>query len=149
MAAVCPPSLLRFDAAALNAVFAKLGQKAGPSWNISGDPCTGAATDNTNIDNSDIFKAAIKCEVCTGGNTSVCRITRLKIYALDAVGPIPEELRNLTALTNLDLGQNYLTGPLPSFIGELTDMQYMTFGINALSGPVPKELGNLKNLIRL
>uniref|UniRef100_A0ACD5UUJ7 Uncharacterized protein n=1 Tax=Avena sativa TaxID=4498 RepID=A0ACD5UUJ7_AVESA len=137
------------DAAALNAVFAKLGQKAGPSWNISGDPCTGAAIDNTNIDNSDIFKAAIKCEACTGGNTSVCRITRLKIYALDAVGPIPEELRNLTALTNLDFGQNYLTGPLPSFIGELTDMQYMTFGINALSGPVPKELGNLKNLIRL
>jgi hypothetical protein len=36
------------------------------------------------------------------------RITRLtghlwcsKIYALDAVGPIPEELWNLTALTNL------------------------------------------------
>uniref|UniRef100_A0A8R7QY82 non-specific serine/threonine protein kinase n=1 Tax=Triticum urartu TaxID=4572 RepID=A0A8R7QY82_TRIUA len=137
------------DAAALHAVFAKLGQKAGPQWNISGDPCTGAAIDNTNIDNNDIFKAAIKCEVCTGGNTSVCRITRLKIYALDAVGPIPEELRNLTALTDLDLGQNYLTGPLPSFIGELTAMKSMTFGINALSGPVPKELGNLKNLIKL
>ena len=64
-------------AAALNAVFAKLGQKAGPSWNISGDPCTGTATDDTNIDNSVVFKAAIKCEFCTGGNTSICRITRL------------------------------------------------------------------------
>uniref|UniRef100_A0ACD5UEX8 Uncharacterized protein n=1 Tax=Avena sativa TaxID=4498 RepID=A0ACD5UEX8_AVESA len=141
------------DAAALNAVFAKLGQKALPSWNISGDLCTGAATDNTNIDNNPPFNPAIKC-VCSAantsaGNTSVCRITRLKIYALDAVGPIPEELRNLTALTNLDLGQNYLTGPLPSFIGELTQMQYMSLGINALSGPVPKELGNLSNLVSL
>ncbi|VAH35572.1 unnamed protein product [Triticum turgidum subsp. durum] len=136
------------DAAALNAVFAKLGQKALSSWNISGDPCTGAATDNTNIDNNPPFNPAIKCE-CSGGNASVCRVTRLKIYALDAVGPIPEELRNLTALTNLDLSQNYLTGPLPSFIGELTRMQYMSFGINALSGPLPKELGNLTDLVSL
>ncbi|CAM0902819.1 unnamed protein product [Alopecurus aequalis] len=139
------------DAAAVNAVFAKLGQKAGTSWNISGDPCTGAATDNTDIDNNPLFKAAIKCELCIAGtgNTSVCRITKLRIYAVDAAGPIPEELRNLTALTNLDVSQNYLTGPLPSFIGELINMQYMSFGINALSGPVPKELGNLTKLVSL
>ncbi|XP_071682406.1 probable LRR receptor-like serine/threonine-protein kinase At1g56140 [Lolium perenne] len=138
------------DAAALNAVFAKLGQKALSTWNISGDPCTGAATDNTNIDNNPPFNPAIKCELCTAtGNTSVCRITRLKIYAMDAAGPIPEELWNLTALTNLDLSQNYLTGPLSSLIGGLTAMQYMSLGINALSGPVPKELGNLTNLVSL
>ena len=71
------PFFVCLVAAALNAVFAKLGQKAGPSWNISGDPCTGTATDDTNIDNSVVFKAAIKCEFCTGGNTSICRITRL------------------------------------------------------------------------
>ncbi|XP_044967599.1 probable LRR receptor-like serine/threonine-protein kinase At1g56140 [Hordeum vulgare subsp. vulgare] len=136
------------DAAALNAVFAKLGQKASSAWNISGDLCTGAATDNTDIDSDPNFNPAIKC-VCSAGNASVCRITRLKIYAMDAVGQIPEELRNLTSLTNLNLGQNYLTGPLPSFIGELTNMQYMSLGINALSGPVPKELGNLTELVLL
>ncbi|XP_044967602.1 probable LRR receptor-like serine/threonine-protein kinase At1g56130 isoform X1 [Hordeum vulgare subsp. vulgare] len=137
------------DAAALNAVFAKLGQKASSAWNISGDLCTGAATDDAvDIDNDGTFNPAIKC-VCPAGNASVCRITRLKIYALDAVGTIPEELRNLTRLTNLNLAQNYLTGSLPSFIGELTEMQYMSFGINALSGPLPKELGNLTNLVSL
>ncbi|CAM0902812.1 unnamed protein product [Alopecurus aequalis] len=139
------------DAAAVNALFAKLGQKAGPSWNISGDPCTGTATDNTNIDNNQLVNPAIKCETCTPGarNISVCRITKLRIYAVDATGPIPEELRNLTFLANLDMAQNYLTGPLPSFIGELINMQYMSFGINALSGPVPKELGNLTKLVSL
>ncbi|XBJ03906.1 hypothetical protein VPH35_022949 [Triticum aestivum] len=136
------------DAAALNAVFAKLGQKASSSWNISGNLCTGAAIDDTDIDNDPNFNPAIKC-LCSTGNASLCRITRLKIYALDAVGPIPEELWNLTSLTNLNLAQNYLTGPIPSFIGKLAQMQYLSMGINALSGPLPKELGNLTNLVSL
>uniref|UniRef100_A0A0D3G0C9 non-specific serine/threonine protein kinase n=1 Tax=Oryza barthii TaxID=65489 RepID=A0A0D3G0C9_9ORYZ len=111
-----------------------------------GDPCTGAATDGTDF--SDQNTTAIKCD-CSDQNNTVCHITRLKIYARDAVGQIPEELQNLKHLTHLNLSQNVLAGPIPSFIGELTNMQYMTFGINALSGPIPKELGNLTNLISL
>jgi hypothetical protein len=135
------------EAAALNAVFAKLGQQAQSSWNLSGDPCTGRATDGSAIDDTS-FNPAITCD-CTFQNSTICRITKLKIHAVDASGPIPEELRNLTRLTDLNLGQNLLSGPLPSFIGELTNMQKMTFGINSLSGPIPKELGNLTNLISL
>ncbi|KAM0872966.1 hypothetical protein ACQ4PT_038413 [Festuca glaucescens] len=113
------------DAAALKEVFAKLRLPLS-AWDMSFDPCTGQATDNTGIDNNPLLNPGIKCELCTGtGNTSVCRITRL------------------------ELGQNYLTGPLSSLIGELTAMQYMSLGINALSGPLPKELGNLTNLIAL
>ncbi|KAF7003177.1 hypothetical protein CFC21_018542 [Triticum aestivum] len=112
------------DAAALNAVFAKLGQKASSSWNISGNLCTGAAIDDTDIDNDPNFNPAIKC-LCSTGNASLCRITRL------------------------NLAQNYLTGPIPSFIGKLAQMQYLSMGINALSGPLPKELGNLTNLVSL
>uniref|UniRef100_K3YEJ0 non-specific serine/threonine protein kinase n=1 Tax=Setaria italica TaxID=4555 RepID=K3YEJ0_SETIT len=134
--------------AAVNAVFAKLGQTAASAWNISGDPCTGAATDDTNIDTDPNFNPAIKCE-CSGQNNTVCHVTKLKIYALNAVGAIPAELQNLTRLTNLNLGQNYLTGPLPSFLGKLTAMQYMNLSINSLSGSVPKELGNLTNLVML
>ncbi|KAJ1272795.1 hypothetical protein BS78_06G228900 [Paspalum vaginatum] len=137
------------EAAALNAVFAKLSLTASSAWNISGDPCTGAATDATAIDDNPNFNPAIKCECATQNNSTVCHVTKLKIYALSAVGPIPEELQNLTQLTNLNLGQNYLTGPLPSFLGKLTAMQYLSLGINALSGPVPKELGNLTNLLSL
>ncbi|KAG0494598.1 hypothetical protein HPP92_005592 [Vanilla planifolia] len=72
-----------------------------------------------------------------------------KVYALDVAGKIPEELRNLTYLWDLDLRQNFLTGQFPSFIGELTSMQYLSVGTNALSGPIPKELGNLQKLISL
>uniref|UniRef100_A0A453CQF1 non-specific serine/threonine protein kinase n=1 Tax=Aegilops tauschii subsp. strangulata TaxID=200361 RepID=A0A453CQF1_AEGTS len=133
------------DAAALNAVFAKLGQKASSSWNISGNLCTGAATDDTDIDNDPNFNPAIKC-LCSTGNASLCRITRLKIYALDAVGPIPEELWNLTSLTNLSLGINALSGPLPKELGNLTNLVSLGIGSNKFNGSLPSELGNLAKL---
>ncbi|KAL5214543.1 hypothetical protein ABZP36_003695 [Zizania latifolia] len=137
------------EAAALNAVFAKLGQTADSSWNTSGDPCTGSATVGTDIDsNNNDVNPGIKCD-CSDRNNTLCHITKLKIYDKDAAGQIPEELRNLTRLTHLNLSKNLLEGPMPSFIGELTDMQQITFGINNLSGPIPKELGNLANLISL
>ncbi|GJN36939.1 hypothetical protein PR202_gb25845 [Eleusine coracana subsp. coracana] len=136
------------EAAALNAVFAKLGQKASSAWNISGDPCTGAATDGTAIDNNPNFNPAIKCE-CTDQNNTVCHITRLKIYAMDAVGQIPEELRNLTRLTNLDLGINALTGSVPKELGNLTNLVSLGFGSNNLNGSLPSEFGNLVKLKQL
>ncbi|CAD6259593.1 unnamed protein product [Miscanthus lutarioriparius] len=136
------------EAAAVNAILSKLGLSAPPSWNISGNPCSGAATDDTSIDDNPAFNPAIKCD-CSDRNNTLCHVTRLKINTLDAVGPIPEELRNLTHLVKLDFRKNYFYGPLPAFIGELTALESMTVGINALSGPVPKELGNLTNLLSL
>ncbi|KAM0877788.1 hypothetical protein ACQ4PT_035293 [Festuca glaucescens] len=133
------------EAAAVNAIMAKLGLKTQPSWNISGNPCSGVATDDTLLDDNPNFNPGIKCD-CTDQNGTLCHVTRLKINGLDAAGPIPEELRNLTRLTKLDFRKNSLTGPLPAFIGELTDLMHITVGTNALSGPIPKELGNLTNL---
>ncbi|KAD5318021.1 hypothetical protein R6Q59_033352 [Mikania micrantha] len=112
-------------------------------WNLTGDPCSGAAVDSTDFD-SQAYNPAIKCD-CNFPN-STCHITRLKVYAMDAVGPIPEGLWTLTYLTNLNLAQNYLTGPLSPSVRNLTRMQWMTIGINALSGEVPPELGLLTDL---
>ncbi|MFS7930374.1 putative protein kinase RLK-Pelle-DLSV family [Helianthus anomalus] len=112
-------------------------------WNISGEPCSGAAVDSTDFD-SNTYNPAIKCD-CTFPN-STCHITRLKVYAMNAVGTIPEGLWTLIYLTNLNLAQNYLTGPLSPSVGNLTRMQWMTIGINALSGEVPPEIGLLTDL---
>ncbi|XP_075644967.1 uncharacterized protein LOC142615953 [Castanea sativa] len=49
----------------------------------------------------------------------------VKVYDLDVVGVIPEELWSLTFLFNLNLSQNYLTGSLSASIGNLTSMQYL------------------------
>ncbi|KAK9275747.1 hypothetical protein L1049_023016 [Liquidambar formosana] len=136
------------EVAALNSVFQQWKiSAANQEWNTSGDPCSGTAIDSTNFDTT-TYNPFIKCD-CSYNNNSTCHITHLKVYALNVVGIIPDELWNLTFIENLNLGQNYLTGSLSASIGNLTRMQYMTLGINALSGELPKELGQLTNLISL
>ncbi|KAL7103216.1 hypothetical protein ACP275_08G166400 [Erythranthe tilingii] len=131
------------EARIVNRIFQLWGRRATRDWNISGELCTGVAVDSTDLNN---INPGIKCD-CTFNRSSVCRITGLRVYAFeDIVGPIPDELWSLTYLTNLNLGQNYLTGPLSPSIGNLTRMQYLSLGINALSGPVPRELGLLTDL---
>ncbi|KAM3684238.1 hypothetical protein ACJW31_11G029100 [Castanea mollissima] len=133
---------------ALNTIFQKWGISANSNqWNISGEPCSGAAIDSTDFEDTN-FNPLIKCD-CSANSNSTCHITQLKVYALNVVGVIPDELWTLTFLINLKLGQNYLTGNLSTSIGKLYRMQYLSFGINALSGTLPKELGNLTELISL
>ncbi|XP_072961941.1 probable LRR receptor-like serine/threonine-protein kinase At1g56130 isoform X1 [Typha angustifolia] len=136
------------EVVALNTILGRWGKKAQSTWNISGEPCSGAAIDNTEIDNNPVFNPGIKCD-CSFDNQTTCHIVKLRVYALNVVGPIPLELQNFTYLNNLDLRQNYLFGPLPAFIGNFSAMLYLTVGINSLSGPIPKELGKLQNLISL
>ncbi|XP_062115766.1 probable LRR receptor-like serine/threonine-protein kinase At1g56130 isoform X1 [Humulus lupulus] len=131
---------------ALNSIFNQWKIKANTQqWNTTGDPCSGAAVDDSSFDDV-TFNPFIKCD-CSFNNSSLCHITQLKVYALDAVGPIPEELWSLTFLFNLNLAQNFLTGSLSPSIGNLTKMQYLSLGINALSGELPKELGQLTELL--
>lgn len=132
------------EARALNRMFERWGILAQDQWNISGEICSGVATDATNVETPE-FNRAIKCD-CSYNNNSTCHITLLRVYAVDVVGPLPDELWNLTFLTNLNLAQNYLTGLLPASIGNLRRMQYLSLGINALSGEIPRELGLLTDL---
>ncbi|XP_075645970.1 putative LRR receptor-like serine/threonine-protein kinase At1g56140 [Castanea sativa] len=136
------------EVTALNTIFQKWGILANSNqWNISGEPCSGAAIDSTSFQDGN-FNPLIKCD-CSANSNSTCHITQLKVYALNVVGVIPDELWTLTFLFNLKLGQNYLTGNLSASIGKLYRMQYLDLGINALSGTLPKELGNLTELIVL
>ncbi|KAK1589578.1 hypothetical protein Q3G72_035399 [Acer saccharum] len=136
------------EARALNSIFQQWRISANQEhWNISGELCSGdaIATDTSDIDSSSGPNPYIKC-VCTYNNNTLCHITRLKVYAQNVVGMIPDELWTLTFLTNLNLDQNYLTGPLSASVGNLTRMQYFTVGINALSGELPKELGKMTDM---
>ncbi|KAK7405379.1 hypothetical protein VNO78_06633 [Psophocarpus tetragonolobus] len=137
------------EARILNSIFSKWDMTSRvdtTKWNISGEVCSGNAIDQTTTIDEGTINPFIKCD-CSFNSSTICRITALKVYAFeDLLAEIPEELWNLTYLTNLNLGQNHLTGSLPPAIGNLIRMQYLTFGINDLSGEVPKELGNLTDL---
>ncbi|VAH83567.1 unnamed protein product [Triticum turgidum subsp. durum] len=129
-------------------MFSRWGLRASTAWNISGEPCSGAAVDDTDIDSDNKLKLGIKC-VCSYNVSTVCHITQLKVYALDVVGQIPAELQNLTYLTNLNLAQNYLAGSLPAFLGKLTRLQYLAISTNKFVGPLPEVVENLSNLEQL
>ncbi|XP_041990084.1 probable LRR receptor-like serine/threonine-protein kinase At1g56140 [Salvia splendens] len=132
------------EARALNRMFERWGISATDSWNISGEVCSGVATNGTNVESNNI-NPSIECD-CSYDNNSTCHIILLRVYALNVVGPLPDELWNLTYLSNIKLDQNYLTGPIPAAVGNLSRMQYLSLGINALSGPLPRELGLLTDL---
>ncbi|KAG5411120.1 hypothetical protein IGI04_007439 [Brassica rapa subsp. trilocularis] len=133
------------EAEALNSIFAAWKIRAPRDWNTSGDLCSGVAiADNVTIDDKD-YNPLIKCN-CDFQNYTICRITAIKVYKMNVVGPIPPQLWTLTYLTNLNLAQNFLKGPLSPAIGKLVRMTFLTFEINALSGPIPKEIGLLKEL---
>nr|GMC51632.1 probable LRR receptor-like serine/threonine-protein kinase At1g56140 [Ipomoea batatas] len=129
------------EARILNSIFQQWGIRANNLWNLSGELCSGAAVDSTSMQEQS-FNPAIKCDC----SSTPCHITALKVYALDVVGPIPDELWKLKFINDLNLGQNYLTGTLSPSIANMSGMQYLSIGINALSGELPKELGLLTDM---
>ncbi|CAJ1978518.1 unnamed protein product [Sphenostylis stenocarpa] len=114
---------------ALNAIFQKWKISAPPQWNISGEPCSGVAIDDTSLDD---FEMMIK-----------------KLRAKDVLGEIPEELWTLTYLFNLGLAANSLSGGIPKELGHLTDLSSLSLMENNFSGSLPPELGSLVKLEQL
>ncbi|RCV35408.1 hypothetical protein SETIT_7G237600v2 [Setaria italica] len=133
------------EADALKGVFDKLGSRLWPSWFSGVDPCAGAATDDTDVDNDPKMNPGIKCD-CTYQNNTVCHITRLKMYALNLAGPIPEELRNLTHLTSLGISINNLNGSLPPELGNMVKLEQLYIDSSGLSGPLPPSFSKLTSL---
>ena len=75
-------------AAALNAILGGWGQSAERSpawkWNISGEPCSGAAVDGTGLDGNNGFNPGITCACSSSSsddddNSTVCHITMLYV----------------------------------------------------------------------
>ncbi|KAK1588936.1 hypothetical protein Q3G72_028782 [Acer saccharum] len=133
---------------ALNSIFQQWGISANQDqWNISGEPCSGAAIDSTSFDNN-VYNPFIKC-VCSYNNNTLCHITQLKVYSLDVVGVIPDELWTLTFLVDLSFDINALSGELPKELGMLTELISLSVASNNFSGSLPLELGNLMKLQQL
>ncbi|KAJ9691461.1 hypothetical protein PVL29_013591 [Vitis rotundifolia] len=104
----------------LNSLFKLWNMQSTTFWNMSGEPCSGSAINETQF-YDDVNKQAIMCN-CTYNDNTTCHITHLR------------------------LDKNYFTGPLPSFIANLSQMQYLSIGSNNFSGFLPSELGNLPKL---
>ena len=63
--------------AALNSILQQWDAPAVALWNISGEPCSGSAINDTDFEDP-ANNPAIKC-VCTYENATVCHITKLYV----------------------------------------------------------------------
>nr|AAT73676.1 putative receptor-like serine/threonine kinase (RFK1) [Oryza sativa Japonica Group] len=123
------------------------GLTAPSEWNISGEPCSGVASDNSDWDNYP-KDPAIKCD-CSSNDNTICHIIKLRVRKLNVVGRIPAELQNLTFLQDLGLGFNPLSGQLPKELGNLTNLLSLGISLDNFTGELPEELGNLTKLEQL
>lgn len=70
--------------------------------------------------------------------------TVLDVSGRGLTGSLKAEIRQLSRLRELDLGDNQFTG-LPAEIGQLRELEILNLSNNPLTG-LPHELGNLANL---
>ncbi|TYI04959.1 hypothetical protein ES332_A10G055100v1 [Gossypium tomentosum] len=134
---------------ALNAIFQQWETQAPEGWNISGEPCSGVAlSQSDSVFEDSANNPSIRCD-CSFENSTLCHITRLRVFSLEKRGRIPEELLAFRYLNFLKIDQNFFTGPLPAFIGNMSRLGLLSVAQNSLSGPIPKEIGNLKELYLL
>ena len=75
------------------------------------------------------------------------RVTILRLGGNELSGPIPPELRYLTHLKELWLGDdNNITGEIPLELSRLTRLEVLDLGYSEVSGAIPGWLGNLTRL---
>ncbi|KAL5203146.1 hypothetical protein ABZP36_014098 [Zizania latifolia] len=95
------------EVAALNTIFRRWGLKASSQWNISGEPCSGFASEGIDWDNYRDITPFIKC-VCSYNNNTVCHITRLYVHPLTCFHQLYTMARSMPFrkefIASLDLG---------------------------------------------
>ncbi|MFQ6644695.1 hypothetical protein Gotur_020281, partial [Gossypium turneri] len=134
---------------ALNSIFQQWNAQAVASWNTTGDPCSGTALSQSLSEFEDPSNnPAITCD-CSFNDSTVCHITRLRVFGLDKRGVLPKELLDLPYLDFLKLDRNFFSGPLQAFIGNMSRLGLLSLAHNNFSGTIPKEFGNLKKLYLL
>ena len=77
------------------------------------------------------------------------RVVRLTLWENNLSGSLPQEVTQLSELSNLGLPRNQLTGSIPAEIGNLHYLVYLNLSDNHLSGRIPSEIAGLSNLVAL
>ena len=96
----------------------------------------------------------LEIQDCVDFPDSVCiweedRITLLNLFNMGLNGNIPDEIENLTELTQLGLKSNNLSGAIPESIGNLANLTQLSLSNNILNGSLPISMGNLTKLTLL
>ncbi|PIA30751.1 hypothetical protein AQUCO_05400091v1 [Aquilegia coerulea] len=106
-------------------------QKPPLDWN--GDPCLPRQYSWTGV-------------TCSEGPR--IRVVKLNMMSMGLSGSISDGIANLTALTDIFLGNNNLSGPIPD-LSSLRRLQSLHLENNQFSGEIPRSLGTIVSLREL
>ncbi|KAG2391094.1 MDIS1-interacting receptor like kinase [Vigna angularis] len=80
---------------------------------------------------------------------NLSRVSELIMNKNNFSGPIPISMTKLANLKILNLKYNNISGPLPEEIAELRNLESLLFESNHLSGTIPPTIGRMANLVEL
>ncbi|KAI3877856.1 hypothetical protein MKW92_033786, partial [Papaver armeniacum] len=145
----------------------------GSLWNISGEPCSGAAIDRTGIEDNPNFNLGsnavaeplidplatlLNCMLLlynafTGNIPDFIgtwsKLISLRFEGNSFEGPIPASLSNLTLLDDLRIsGLSNISSSL-DFIKDLKNLSILFLRNNLISGSIPSNMGEYRKLRRL
>nr|DAD19485.1 TPA_asm: hypothetical protein HUJ06_020948 [Nelumbo nucifera] len=102
-------------------------------WN--GDPCFPQQYSWTGV-------------ICAEGNRNQTRVVALNLTSMSLQGSLSPKIANLTALTDIWLGNNSLSGPIPD-LSQLKMLKTLHLEDNQFSGEIPTLLGDIAYLHEL
>ncbi|KAI8619099.1 hypothetical protein BC830DRAFT_1105664 [Chytriomyces sp. MP71] len=84
--------------------------------------------------------------VCMGDHITAITGSGVQYYV---TGSLPDNLGDLTELTELKLGFQTISGTIPTSIGNLKKLSVLDLGANPIRGPIPDSIANCTSLNNL
>uniref|UniRef100_A0A0E0NC54 non-specific serine/threonine protein kinase n=1 Tax=Oryza rufipogon TaxID=4529 RepID=A0A0E0NC54_ORYRU len=125
-------------------------------WDFSVDPCTGSKTWVNASDSNSYPKSSypnfpvsnLTCD-CSFKNNTECHVISLELMRQNLSGVLPEEVVNLTYLTNLSLQGNRISGTVPKELGRMPFLKSIFISANDITGELPSTFSRLTNMTDL
>uniref|UniRef100_A0A0E0G400 non-specific serine/threonine protein kinase n=1 Tax=Oryza nivara TaxID=4536 RepID=A0A0E0G400_ORYNI len=122
-------------------------------WDFSVDPCTGSKTWVNASDSNSYPKSSypnfpvsnLTCD-CSFKNNTECHVISLELMRQNLSGVLPEEVVNLTYLTNLSLQGNRISGTVPKELGRMPFLKSIFISANDITGELPSTFSRLTNM---
>ncbi|TKY57001.1 LRR receptor serine/threonine-protein kinase [Spatholobus suberectus] len=123
-----------------------------PSWITGVSPCKweGIVCDESNsVTAINVANLGLKGTLHSLNFSSFPRLLSLDISDNSFSGTIPQQIANLSRVSQLKMDANHFTGSIPISMMKLASLSYLNLIGNKLSGPIPQEIGELRSLERL
>ncbi|XP_057417146.1 leucine-rich repeat receptor protein kinase HPCA1 [Lotus japonicus] len=125
-------------------------QNTPPSWDKSADPCgerwEGVTCNKSRVTSLGLSTMGLKGKL-SGDIAGLTELRSLDLsFNKDLMGPLSQELGELSKLNILILAGCSFSGSIPDALGKLSELSFLALNSNNFTGKIPPSLGNLSKL---